>query len=102
MTGRITLAGEWHPTEDMATNDNAAKVVALNGNMPILKPIARSMFRADQSATGGGGAFRTSRLQFDLTAVLLRNRQLMTAHGKPRLDVSNSPLLRYDRAAEDP
>jgi hypothetical protein len=45
MTGRITLAGEWHPTEETATNDKATKVVALNGDMPILKPIAGSMFQ---------------------------------------------------------
>lgn len=56
MTGRITLAGERHAIEERATNDNPAKIVALNGYIPILKPIARAMFQADQSTPVENGA----------------------------------------------
>lgn len=44
------MAGEWHATDEMATNDNTVNVVAVNGDMPILKPIARLMFQVSSKA----------------------------------------------------
>ena len=82
MTGRITLAGEWHPSEETATSDKAAKVVALNENIPTLKPLPDRCSRDNRKFPAiDGVSFDPAVQKFLTPSALNRGRPVVVPRG---------------------